>query len=732
MADYDATGEVEDLTEEYSGDEGLVNRWLTEIRILHKSKTYEEFKKTGDQLDEIYRNKGITTEQENIGRKVFNFFWANVQTLKPTLYSRLPKPVAERRIKRNNPVTTLASEIAESTTNFSLSIEQNNFNSVAKYCVQDRLLCGLGAACVDFEADKDEQGNVIPGSEKARTRYIPWRDFFWTPAGHWSEVRAAGDATYHSRESLIKNFGEVGKKVELHYQSDDVKTQRMGQERKDMFRKARVWRIWDKDTKQVVFVSEGYKQGPLKVISDPWRLDGFFPYPEPLVATITTDDLTPTSDYDILKKILDELESVGGRLIRLRECCKWVGAHDGTHSDEIKQVQNLADGQTWPRKRWVEHVQAGGFKGLIDWIDITPLVAVIQQLTEYFEWLEAKLWEISGIPDIVRGNSQPNRTATEQQYKGQFATLRLADKQQDVQRFCRDLISMKGQLIFELFSDEAIAAMCGYEDLKPGKYDENGQLIEAGEIENYPAALALLRNDTMRQFKLDIETDSTIAIDEEAYRTNVMEFISSMAQIAQQTSALVQVDPNFMNVMYEALSMGARSFRTGRQIEADIESNKKAWQEAQNQPPAEEPIDPAVIKAQADQMIAQMTEERKRYEGQANLELESTKAQHSTMLKQYEIESKNAIKEKELEFKTILQSKELALKAEQVRADMAEQLVKASQTQQEPLLDELKQRRAATQQPVQVYVTVPTGNKVINLPDGRQATVQEIAPDKIQ
>lgn len=732
MADYEATGEVEDLTEQYKGDEGIVERWLTEIKILHKSKSYEDFKKTGDILDDVYRNKGVSTETVSIGRAVFNFFWANVQTLKPTLYSRLPKPVAERRLKRNNDITRLASEIAETTTTFSLSIEQNNFNSVAKYCVQDRLLCGLGAACVDFEAEFGKDGQVVPGTEKASTRYIPWRDFFWTPAGHWSDVRACGDATYHSRESLIKHFGEVGKKVELHYQADNIKSYRMGSEKKEMFKKARVWRIWDKDTKQVFFISEGYKKAPLKVISDPWKLDGFFPYPEPLLATITTDDLVPTSDYDIIKKILDEIEQTGERLIRLRECCKWVGAHDGTESDNIKQIQNLADGQTWPVKRWVEHLQAGGFKGLIDWIDIEQLTRVIQQLQEYYSFLKNELWEISGLPDIVRGNSEPNRTATEQQYKGQFATLRLADKQQDVQRFCRDLISMKAQLIFELFSPEAIGAMCGYEDLTKGKYDEMGQLIEPGEQENYPAALELLQNDTMRQFKIDIETDSTIAIDEESYRASVSEFLASMAAIAQQTSAIVQIDPNFMPIAYEGLAMGARAFRTGRQIEGLIESAKKSWEQAQQEPPAEEPIDPAVIKAQADQMIAQMTEQRKQVEGQLKAENESAKIQHTAMLKQYEIESKNALKEKELEFKTILQTKELALKAEQVRADMAEQLAKTTMAQQQPLIDELTaQRTKATQQP-QIFVTLPSGNKAITLPDGRQALVHEIPPDKMQ
>lgn len=718
MAD-DETGEVEELTDRYKGKAGIVDRWLTEIKLLHKSATYDAFKKIGDKLDNLYRAVGteIDGRESTANVPMFNYFWARVQTMKPVLYSRTPKPVAERRLKKtSNAVVTMAAEIYEDVTNYSLSLEQNQFNSTIKAVVQDRLLPGLGQACVQFDGKFDKDGKVISGSERCETVYIPWRDFFWTISGTYADIRAMGHATYHSRDELKALYPGIGEKVALTYQSDEVRSHRMASEKRDMFKKAKVWHIWDKDTRQVFDICEGYKEAPLKVVKDPLRLEGFFPYPEPLLATTTTDDICPVSDYKITQGILKELNDVACQLKELRECIKYVGAHDGSMSDDIKQIRQLSNGQSWPMKRWSEFVQSSGFKGLIDWIPMEELSTVLQQLTLYFEWMLQRYWEIDGLPDIVRGNSNPNETATAQQYKGQFATLRISDKQADVQRFCRDILSKKGQVILELFNKETIAQIYGLADLPPEKQA------------NFDAAYALLKNDTLRTFKIDIETDSTLAIDEDAYKQSVMEYLDSMSKVLSQSFQMIQIRPELTDVMLDSIMLAARSFRTGRSLEGSLEQAKEAIR-ANDKAAAEQgpPVDPEQIKAQADQMIQQVNEQKAQFEAAMKADFVKAERGMKDQLQLIKRDSELDLREKLLPLKEENASLKMDLQAAELKAKITDQIAKV--TTAAPMEKAEKKEAQPPAQPMNVVVNLPSGSKTITMPDGRIARVDEAPPE---
>ena len=54
------------------------------------------------------------------------------------------------------------------------------------------------------------------------------------------------------------------------------------------------------------------------------------------------------------------------------------------------------------------------------------------------------LYEVMGLSDLVRGASDPRTTATAGADKGEFSKARLADRQAEMQRFCRDVIAIWG------------------------------------------------------------------------------------------------------------------------------------------------------------------------------------------------------------------------------------------------------------------------------------------------
>ncbi len=57
------------------------------------------------------------------------------------------------------------------------------------------------------------------------------------------------------------------------------------------------------------------------------------------------------------------------------------------------------------------------------------------------------IYQITGLSDIIRGESNPNETATAQRMKGQWGSLRVRDRQRDLQRFCRDAIPRRERVV---------------------------------------------------------------------------------------------------------------------------------------------------------------------------------------------------------------------------------------------------------------------------------------------
>ncbi len=89
--------------------------------------------------------------------------------------------------------------------------------------------------------------------------------------------------------------------------------------------------------------------------------------------------------------------------------------------------------------------------------------------------MKQDLYEITGISDIVRGQTSASETATAQQIKGQFATLRLDNNQKDVARFSKDLVVIMTEVIAKHFSLDTIKQVSGVKLMTA----EEKQLVEA-------------------------------------------------------------------------------------------------------------------------------------------------------------------------------------------------------------------------------------------------------------
>lgn len=692
-------------------EERKVRKWLTEIRLQKNSPLYKTFVKEGKQVVKVYKNEAITSSDINprVGSSIYNVTWSSIQTMKPSFYSRIPKPAVIRLHKTENPVKKLAVTVAERCTSFSLKQEEDAFNQIMEAVVEDRLLPGRGIAKVIFESELREKLDPMTGqpiigedgqpvqetyNERASTRYIYWPELFHNQARIWStDVEWLAIRHTLSKAEIKKRFDtdKLQASKLITYNASDAAAEKIlqSEQEKQECKKAEVFEVWCKESKSVYWVSEGLKDKFLKIEEDPLKLDSFFPVARPLMATCTSDSMIPVCDYRITKKIVEDLDTTFTRVSALVDCVRFVGLHDASVSTDMIKMRALPDGQTTPVRSWAQFAEKGGIKGCVDWFPIERVVEVIRSLAEHGQMLLGQYFEITGIPDIIRGSSAPSESATAQQFKGQFATIRIADKQADVQRFCRDIVSMKAEIIFELFSDETIMMMSGYDDMS----EEEQQL--------FPQALAILRNDRAKQFVIDIETDSTLALDENAEKSARLEFLSSLGQFFQNAMGMMQLHPDVADLAFESIKFGADAFRQGRELTGAIDStlakvkdsiqaqkDAEAAQQEQiaNQPP---PKDPAEIKAEADMMIAQFKAElaqqsmaQKAEIEQVKVGIEQQKAASKAETDRALVEQKMAIEKMKAQQEVLLKryktDADIQIEAEKIRTDRAIAISEAS------------------------------------------------------
>lgn len=612
-------------------------RYLAEIDLYEKE--FKPWETRGKKILRLYKDADNTQGK----RKRFNVLWANVQTLLPACYARDPQPVAERRFKDADPVGRTASEVLERC--LAYTIDCQNFGHTMRQIVSDRFLPGRGTAWVRYEptltqTTNDAEPEEELGYEAAIPDYVYWEDFGHNVARTWDEVWLVWRRVYMDRAQLVKRFKEAGKTIPLDHSPRGIKDEKVAED----IKKACVYEGWDKRKGQVVFLSRGHPK-VIEKVADPLELTGMFPCPRPLFATVTTDSLMPVADYALYQTQAQEIEELTVRINGLQKALKVRGAYDAA-APALENILSGDDNKLIPVANWAQFSEKGGVDGSIQWVPIKEVAEALIALYEAREKSKADLYELTGIADIIRGNSEPEETATAQQIKGRFAVLRISDTQAEVQRFARDLIRLLGEIIAEHFDLETIKAISGIKLLMAAEKQllqqmqqqeqaaqqmaqQQGQPPAPSQIPEEKLELldqptweevhGLLSDQVLREFRIDIETDSTIRTDEDADRVARTEFLTAAGGYIDKASIAMQTAPELGPLLGELLMFGVRSFRSARSLEPVFEDALKKLSEPK--PPQPDPeIEKEKIKAQAAQQLEQL-------KGQTTMQVEQSKQQ---------------------------------------------------------------------------------------------------------
>jgi hypothetical protein len=474
----DSFGSIEERKDIGTDPGSTVRFWLQQLRLAERENRL--WIKQGRRVVKRYRDERQLTGKQGAR---FNILWANVETLKPILYGRTPKPDVERRHKNNDDTARVGAEILERALSYEDDLDE--FSEVMEAVVEDRLLPGRGVARVyyeakfgdpeeDPEAEPDEETGDRPtfrpvASERAPVRYIFWEDYRESPARNHKEVWWKAYRTYMTRDELKERFGaKLGAKVTLDYSPKGIGEDGVDGPQADAFKKAQVWEIWDGKKHEVVWLATSYKDAPLDTKDDPLRLPGFFPSPRPLSATTTNETLTPVADFAEYRDQAVELDILTARIDKLQSALKVAGLYPGSEKSTITQlVDENSENKLIPVENYAAFMDKGGLQNIIHWLPIKQIADVLIGLYEARDKVLQTLYQITGMADILRGETNPNETLGAQQLKSQFATRRISKAQKQVARFARDLMRLRGFVIATHFSAETLMEMTGLPEPLP-------------------------------------------------------------------------------------------------------------------------------------------------------------------------------------------------------------------------------------------------------------------------
>lgn len=678
--------------------------WAAEIKAAKKRE--DKYRKIGKRAIEIY-------ECEDETAVPFNILYSNTETLRPALFSNQPNPVVlPRSTQEADPPSKQAAEAAQRMLAYHLDTNRDGYetfvdaNTAATF---DALLPGRGAVALKFDADfhaipeprppdesdetpvtdQTEQPAEYVTGEQVCYESVVWDRFLMGHAKKWNQVPWIAYAHWMTKEEVAEQFGNAIA-TKLTYAASGTEDsadgpKKHGGDKDEGERKTTlVYQIWDKaGGKKIRYYAPDYPQGLLAEEDDPLGLTGFFNTPRPLMFIEKSWSLIPTAPYQMYKKQAEELNRITVRINKCLEACKVRGAYDGSLSGALSKIFSSEENELIPADVASSLATEKGFANAIWMIPLDTLMAVLAQLYQSREQCKQVIYEITGISDIVRGATRASETATAQELKTQWGTMRLKRMQAEVARYVRDLLRMTLEIAVAKFSEETWAAMTGLPFLTTAQRQQLDQQVlmyqqmqqeippELQQALAQPVwgqVLALLKDDRIRSYKIDIETNSTIQPDETESQEQISQVLAMLGQFLNGVGPMVQQGVMPFEVAKTMMLAVARNFRFGRQLE-----------EAIQQMQAPQPQDDGkaqAAQAQAAKMEQQLAEQQlalKEAHAQAKIqkaamdaEMKNAQAEHDLQLREMALQ----VKEQQFQLQTQVQSETFELKRQRAKEEL--------------------------------------------------------------
>lgn len=472
------------------------NEWIVRINAWSNTEHMRKWRESCKKIRDLYRYEDSVGAQ----RRRYALLWSNTQLMRGVTYARPPKADVSRRWRDNDPVARTTALMIERCVNFELDYE--GYDAIFKQVRDDFLLEARGVARVVYEpvmqtvetlddeldtadvrgpdaaraqagADSAAAGFDEPDQllefERCKLEFVHAPDFVTDPSRTWQEVKQVCFRSFLNRRQLRKRFGKrLGDQIALdattesRNRADDYDSRSRALDRIEP--QATIWEIWDREEGVVRWVAVGYP-GVLEEGKPYLRFKDFFPCPKPCYGTTTNDTLVPRADYVFYQDQAEEINRLTARIASLQDSLKIVGFYPaGPKGEGIPEIERAVSPEVENKMIAVvgwDNFLSKGIKGgaPIIFLPVAEVAEVLKGCVELRKQLIEDVNQIYGISDLMRGEGEPDETATAQRLKGNYGSLRIRERQQELARFCRDITRLVSEVVCNHFQPATIMSM---------------------------------------------------------------------------------------------------------------------------------------------------------------------------------------------------------------------------------------------------------------------------------
>ena len=474
----------------------------------------------------------------------------------------------------------------------------------------------------DEEVLQDDEGLYVERGQRKVTRAYPYlkhvsfTDFFHTPrATCKKQVTWEAYRVKYGKAEFIKKWGEKKWQELVQVQIDSGRHQ--DEEKASSVDFVEVFECWDLEKKTVECLCLEGSGVYLESKEDPYGIKDFFPSIL-VVSGKKNDRLWGLSDFANYKEKLDYIKALNRRRVLLQSYLNRNGIGNGRYKDELQALNEMkGDGRIIFVDQYnslVTDAQSQG--GFVQFFPVNEYVQAFQEVNQAYNEAKAEYYEYFGLDMLMQ--TQGAEVVQDEQAQRQTVGLLYTTRMRRFQEFVRDAVRQLEDTALHVLPEDVYQTLVGFSYM-PSEYQQL-----------WPKAYEILVNDYFRCIRVDIDTDSTVAMTKEMEGQQQMQLFQTVQQSLGPLTDVAQTKPEFVAPLASIVMAAVQGMKGGKSRFGGLNNAFKQLIEMASQPPPEsEAPDPALMKAESQRILAEhkvtienREQEFKEYIEQKKLELE--------------------------------------------------------------------------------------------------------------
>ena len=535
-----------------------------------------------------------------------------------------------------------------------------------------QLIDGMGRPYTgDTEILQPGEGNILVASmevekkisEKALLDVIQYNDYNCSDARSEDEIEWQSRRAFLDRSQAEQLFGRDVADDLVYDSFPEVMKKDLARKEDKFEGKAELHEIWCESTNKVYWLQKSGEKCIVESSEPPTKFEKFYPC-SVIRQSADPDSVVPVSDYAHVRDQILEVERLTTRIHAVTQAIRTNFLYDAAMGPTVEQLF-AGDLKGTPIINWPSYKGRGGLQAGVEFYPVEPFVNALNVLQGARSAALQQLYETLKVSDLLRGTSEQYKSATANRLENQWSSMGLIVRQNQFSKFISDAINNLSTIIAEQFEEETILDVGDADQLiseslllpptppeKPQMPMLGGMPPEEGEgmpempegmeaqmpgnpeaqIEAMEAEIMeLLRDNKKRSYRIQVASDSMVAIDQQQQQQEGAALIQTAGQFFDQMRGLVDQYPPLIQFSIALFQNMIKRMKGGKELDGiftkamqQIGEIAKAKEEAAKQPP---PPDPTTLEVQGRLQIAQVESQAKIQVMQMEMQDKATKNQ---------------------------------------------------------------------------------------------------------